>query len=407
MKTLKIMSVLVSSSLLFACNSKQTSSDSNKGEVITTFFDTLKSGVKVETNVTEIIDGVSRNYLIETAMKEKEVSFIQYSDLNKENKMIHECYLGKKGDNYVYGTRLNVANSISYYQMYNPVASEYYTWKNGYTNPFSLIQFEDFEYVDKNYSLKWDKMNVVNINQSLCTLLYGNPGLTIAEFKVSKKDDGKFHISAFADPYKGSKTYEYEFESIITQMGDETSIDYLAVPFDSVEDALFDKMITDLKTHNYIASATNYRNDTLVSQSFFRSNEDKLSYDINVDGEEIHIGYYVDENGKLQEVTKINEQYQKTGNPSTQKINRYRPAFNLSRACFEKVNETTYKMKDRIEGSVSAYYSLETETVDLNQFSIEITNDGYVFTNISGARKTIVTFTNIGDANVGFDPSLL
>jgi len=52
MKTLKIMSVLVSSSLLFACNSKQTSSDSNKGEVITTFFDTLKSGVKVETNVT-------------------------------------------------------------------------------------------------------------------------------------------------------------------------------------------------------------------------------------------------------------------------------------------------------------------------------------------------------------------
>ena len=55
-----------------------------------------------------------------------------------------------------------------------------------------------------------------------------------------------------------------------------------------------------------------------------------------------------------------------------------------------------------MEGDFTVYYILEALTYTIANLTIEILDDQYIFTNISGNNKTVVTFSSFGTADVGY-----
>lgn len=407
-KSKTILFSLLTCCFLFSC-AKTNSNDSNSSASTPVYtlnddlFEELKEGYKAQVQVTEVIDGIENQYLIQTAAKEKEFSFIQYQDLTSNEVVLHETYLGRRVDNYVYATRLNISNTLNYYKVYNPVTYEYFTWEDGFENVFSFLSKKDFipeDYDPNLYLLSSSKLNIARVNHALSSLFYGNPGLEIVELSLTLKDDS-IQLSAFTDPITVSKTYEYEFSATFTQMGDEVTIDYLATPYEEVQDEAFKTMIATLKADNYIATARNYVENIEVSNSIFRSNADKISYDIYDDEEgNIFAGAYALNENLVQDVIQVDGQYYKSESPYVGNVPH--PSFNISRACFDKIDDHTYKIKSNVEGDFTVYYILEALTYTIANLTIEILDDQYIFTNISGNNKTVVTFSSFGTADVGY-----
>ena len=184
-------------------------------------------------------------------------------------------------------------------------------------------------------------------------------------------------------------------------MGAETTIDYLATPYEEVQDEAFETMIATLKADNYIATAINYVDNVEVSNSIFRSNPDKVSYDIyNDEDENIFAGAYALNENLVQDVIQVDGQYYKSESPYVGNVPH--PSFNISRACFDKIDDHTYKIKSNVEGDFTVYYILEALTYTIANLTIEILDDQYIFTNISGNNKTVVTFSSFGTADVGY-----
>lgn len=206
-KSKTVLFSLLTCCFLFSCaKTNQNDSNSSASTPVYTLnddlFEELKEGYKAQVQVTEVIDGIENQYLIQTAAKEKEFSFIQYQDLTSNEVVLHETYLGRRVDNYVYATRLNISNTLNYYKVYNPVTYEYFTWEDGFENVFSFLSKEDFipeDYDPNLYLLSSAKLNIARVNHALSSLFYGNPGLEIVELSLTLKDDS-IQLSAFTDP---------------------------------------------------------------------------------------------------------------------------------------------------------------------------------------------------------------
>ena len=174
-------------------------------------------------------------------------------------------------------------------------------------------------------------------------------------------------------------------------------MDYRIKPFEEKSDLNFIKMLNALKNQNYTATITNYYNDKLESTSRLYSNMDKLYYETG----SYKAGFYLLDDGKVQEITKEGNNFYKVGLPMNGSLEEFRPQFRMNRACFDKT-DNKYKMKDTVEGSIGVVTLFEANAEELDNFTITINDNSYVFINISGKNKTMVIFTNIGNTNVGY-----
>ena len=420
MKKFKSASLILLLGLLAGCGSTSESATPSQPETLPTepvtpsepetkpeesvdlnsILDTFSQGIKIETNGVETAKGKETKLYYETVSKPQELSFVSYYEESRTDKHIHEYYTSQNEDGYVYGTRLDVSNVYQYLKIYNGLVGDYYRWTDGFDNLFSLISDTDFEEIEKNvFSL--NEVVFDELNPYLSTLFYGNPGMTFTSLtmSVTNKTEISFHAEA-----QFGKDYSYIFDSNVVESGIDTKMNYRITPFEDVVDDHFSEMITSLKQNNYKAVVTNYKKGAVDSTSTFISNEDKISY---VTGY-YDYGYYVTSEGLLQAVEKKEDgNYYKVGAPEEADLNKIRAGFNLSRACFDYDESTkTYTLKKGVDGSMYSIVLLETIADEFVDLTITGTKElGYTFTNVNGENKTVVEFTDVGSADVGYDPN--
>lgn len=356
----------------------------------------LRQGVKIETEGSETYKGQTQKLFFESASKSKEFSFVSYFDSERTREGIHEYYTNKENDDLVYSTRLDVSNQYHYYKI-SKNSDEFYRWDDGYDNVFLELSKKDFVMTAPNqYELVSSAL--MDLEDYFSTLFYGNPGLDFHTVTFDFSHPNSYQLNAQA--FFGSD-YIYEFSSVIVEKGSDTKMNYRLEPFEDVEDEVFEEMLLSLKANNYKAVIQNFVKGEEVDGSIFISNEDKISYITGY----YDYGYYVTEDGLLQAVERQDGNYYKTGLPEEGDLNDWRAKFHLSRACFDlSESNHTYTLKKGVEGGLSCITLLEASADELDQFSITgDSTSGYIFTNINGNYKTIVTFTDIGRADVGFN----
>ena len=352
----------------------------------------FKNGIKLDVTLNETHDNETKTYYFKNTSKEKEFSFIQYSDETKTVEALHEYYIASE-DEYIYATRLNVNNEYNLYEVYNPSTYDYYTWEDGYNNAFLSLSTDDFNKVnDSSYTLK--ETSLTTANNELTTLFYGNPGLTLTSLTLTQDKDGLTFTGSMV--YESS--YNYEFSAVVLEKGVSTECDPRMEPFANVSDASFETMLNSLKGNNYTATVENYINNELEYTGHYYTEEDVVL----VENMGYTLGYYNVEEGVCQEVYKDGDNFYKNGAPVEGSLDEIRPLFSLSRACFDLSNGV-YVLKDKIEGEIYTVTLLESYAEELDNFTIQINNDSYVFTNIMGSYKTVVTITNVGTTDCGFD----
>ena len=257
----------------------------------------LNKGVKVSVEIDETYNNTTKKLYLQNAVKTKEFSFIQYKDETRKEAGIHEYYVGKENDskNLIYSTRLNANNEYSYYSVYNPKTSNYYTWDDGYNNAFSTLSVESFNKVnDFTYSLKDELLS--SKSNEFSTLLYGNPGLVLTSLSLVQTKD-QLEISS---TLKFEDSYAYNAKAIVLQKGESVEMDYRMKPFANVDDETFAQMLNSLKQNNYTLTIENYDDDFLDSSSVYYSEADKTYYETG----EYKAGFYEIEEGLVQEVKK-------------------------------------------------------------------------------------------------------
>ena len=354
----------------------------------------LQKGVKVSVELDETSNGTTKKLYLQNASKTKEFSFIQYKDETKKEAGIHEYYVAKENDskNLIYSTRLNANNEYTYYPVYNLATYEYYSWDDGYNNAFLSLSVDSFEKVnDLTYSLKSDLLK--SKSDEFSTLLYGNPGLVLTSLTLTEAND-KLTITS---TLKYEDTHSYTCNAVILQKGDAVEMDYCMKPFAEVEDSKFAGMLSALKANNYTLTIENYDDDFLDSSSVYYSEADKVYYETG----EYKAGFYEIEDGLVQEVKKEDEDFYKVGSPMEGSLDEVRASFRISRACFDKV-DNTYTLKKGVEGSFGSITVLETLADEFANLTIKIEDSKYTFTNVRNSLKTVVTFTDIGTTSCGY-----
>lgn len=354
----------------------------------------LNKGVKVSVEMDETYDNTTKKLYLQNAVKTKEFSFIQYKDETRKEAGIHEYYVGKENDskNLIYSTRLNANNEYSYYSVYNPKTSNYFTWDDGYNNAFSTLSVESFDKVnDFTYSLKNELLS--SKSNEFSTLLYGNPGLVLTSLSLVQTKD-QLEISS---TLKFEDSYAYNAKAIVLQKGESVEMDYRMKPFADVEDETFAQMLNSLKQNNYTLTIENYDDDFLDSTSVYYSEADKVYYETG----EYKAGFYEIEEGLVQEVKKEDEDFYKVGSPMEGSLDEVRASFRISRACFDKA-DNIYTLKKGVEGSFSSITVLETLADEFANLTIKIEDSKYTFTNVRNSLKTVVTFTDIGTTSCGY-----
>lgn len=374
--------------LLLSCGG---AGNSDKIDLSTT-IEELSKGLKVETICEEKYNGNTNTYYLKSTSKSKEFSYILYSNESKKEKKLHEYYAFLE-DEYIRAVRLGINNEYNYHKVYNPMTSEFYKWSDGYDNLFSLLEASDFnKTTNTEYALLDSKLQFAS--PYLSTLLYGNPGMNITSFSLSKKNKVlQFNATAV---FEGYSTYEYTFVSNIISTGLSVKMDYRDIPYAEVEDEVFEKMITDLKSNNYTAIIVNEDNFE-VTESWYYSNEDKVRYKYD----EYDAGFYVNDEGLVQEVIKEGNSFYKVGEAMEGEIAEIMPSFDVAREVFY-FDGDKYTLKSNIEGDMFSFIVLEAFADELSDFTIEVQNNGYIMTNIRGDAITTVTFINIGTTDVGF-----
>ena len=354
----------------------------------------LNKGVKVSVEIDETYNNATKKLYLQNAVKTKEFSFIQYKDETRIEAGIHEYYVGKENDskNLIYSTRLNANNEYSYYSVYNPKTSNYYTWDDGYNNAFSTLSVESFNKVnDFTYSLKDELLS--SKSNEFSTLLYGNPGLVLTSLSLVQTKD-QLEISS---TLKFEDSYAYNAKAIVLQKGESVEMDYRMKPFANVDDETFAQMLNSLKQNNYTLTIENYDDDFLDSSSVYYSEADKTYYETG----EYKAGFYEIEEGLVQEVKKEDEDFYKVGSPMEGSLDEVRASFRISRACFDKT-DNIYTLKKGVEGSFSSITVLETLADEFANLTIKIEDSKYTFTNVRNTLKTVVTFTDIGTTSCGY-----
>ena len=361
----------------------------------------LQKGVKSDIKVHETTSDAERDYLLTTAEKEKEFSVIQYEDLTKSKKVLHEYFLAEAGDenNYAYNTRLDVSNTVKKYRVYNPATSAYYTWEDGFSNVFTYLTLEDFvSKEDGVHALKDEVLEKEEVASALSCFLYGNPGLQMESFALKVQED-QLTFEASSLPFVGSKIYHYTFQGTVIEKGEQVTMDHRAILFDDVEDALFAKMLEDLRKQNYTATIIDSENGVEGTPSVYYADKTKVYYQTSSG---IRDGFYVNKDNLLQEIIQIDGVYYRVGEPMEESIQLFLPSFAIHRGCFEK-NGNVYTMKNNVEGDLSCINPLEVLCSELSAFTIQIEEGQYIFENRYGNDKTRIVISNIGTTTIAID----
>ena len=398
-----ILSSSSSSSNSSSSSSTSSSSSSSTEEVkkldLEATLNQFKNGIKVAVELEETHLNKTTEYYIQNASKEKEFSTIIYKDNTRTEKEIHEYYTSLEGaNNRVLVTRLDVSNQYNYYYLYNSSSGEYYTWEDGFNNAFLSLNVDSFTKLN-NTSYKLNEDLFESKSDEFSTLFYGNPGLKLENLTISLEEEKLVLESKMK--YEAASDYTYNVKAEVIEMGSNTLMDYRVLPFEEVDDNEFSVVYNHLHAGNYTAVVENYDDGILDNTSYYYLNSDKLYYET----QSYKAGYYEVGDGTLQEVKKEGENFYKVGSPIEASLDELKPSLQFNRACFDKTADGVYTLKDGVEGSMSTFTVFESYAEELDEFTITIGEnyEYFVFENVSGDYSTVVTFSNFGLTDTGFD----
>ena len=359
----------------------------------------LAKGYVLESKVTEKINDNVHYFYSDSFHDGDSFTYKVYATSNSEptkNQLnIFETY-SKDEDGNLVNERRNISNQKTYYK--RVIAGQLIDFDRGYANFFSFLELTDFKENEGVFTLK--ESSIDKVSPYIITQLYGNEGFELASLEISYVDKN-LTLSVVAAPYiAGTTTYNYSFDVVVKDLGEDVSFAKRADPYEEVSDETFEGMLTSLKNKNYKMVQQDYYKDNLSSTSTLIVNGD-LTYRENIyDGTTYKIATYKD-GDKYYEANNVDGTFVKSGEVDASVFNALFSSFNISRACFDLTNNK-YVVKDDVTGDSSVFTPFISDVSEISNFSIEITNDSYIFTNIGGDYKTVVTFTNVGSADVGY-----
>lgn len=359
----------------------------------------LAKGYVLESKVTEKINDEVYYFYTDSFHDGNSFTYKVYATSNSEptkNQLnIFETY-SKDEDGNLVNERRNISNQKTYFK--RVIAGQLIGFDRGYANFFSFLELTDFEENEGVYTLK--DSSIDKVSPYIITQLYGNEGFELASLEISYVDEN-LTLSVVAAPYiAGTTTYNYFFDVVVKDLGEDVSFAKRADPYEEVSDETFEGMLTSLKNKNYKMIQQDYYKDNLSSTSTLIVNGDLTYRENEYDGTTYKIATYKD-GDKYYEANNVDGKFVKAGEVDASVFNALFSSFNISRACFDLTNNK-YVVKDDVTGDSSVYTPFIAEVSEISDFSIEIKNDSYVFTNVGGDYTTVVTFTNVGSADVGY-----
>ena len=359
----------------------------------------LAKGYVLESKVTEKINDNVHYFYSDSFHDGDSFTYKVYATSNSEptkNQLnIFETYSKDKDGNLV-NERRNISNQKTYYK--RVIAGQLIDFDRGYANFFSFLELTDFEENEGVFTLK--ESSIDKVSPFIITQLYGNEGFELDSLEISYVDEN-LTLSVVAAPYiAGTTTYNYSFDVVVKDLGEDVSFAKRADPYEEVSDETFEGMLTALKNKNYKMVQQDYYKNNLSSTSTLIVNGDLTYRENEYDGTTYKIATYKD-GDKYYEANNVDGKFVKSGEVDVSVFNALFSSFNISRACFDLTNNK-YVVKDDVTGDSSVYTPFISDVSEISNFSIEITNDSYIFTNIGGDYKTVVTFTNVGSADVGY-----
>lgn len=376
-------------------SASQESSSSPSSAVLPELKDILplfQNGYKMNAKAEETTGGKTTTTTAETESQNEKITFRSTDE--SEKTLFFETYYQKKDDQ-LESTRLDISNTLSFYPLYNPVTYEYYRFEqDGFRNFFTALTIDDFRKEGTKYLLETEKATLEN---AIVTQLYGNPGFDLRS--LAFEVEGTKTIAFEADfSFQASYTYHYEGTFVALEEG-ETILER-AVPYPEVSDATFEEAIEKLTAGNYTLVQKDYEGEELLSTSNYKINEKGVSYQTN--GYDMY--YYVTDDGRIQICEKLDGFYVRQGEPEEGSLKELMPSFRLSAATMDK-EEDVYTMKEDVEGDLMTMTIFEAVASELADFTITITDDQILATNVSGESKTELTFTDLGTTDHGISES--
>ncbi len=359
----------------------------------------LAKGYILESKVTEKINNNVHYFYSDSFHDGDSFTYKVYATSNSEptkNQLnIFETY-SKDEDGNLVNERRNISNQKTYYK--RVIAGQLIDFDRGYANFFSFLELTDFKENEGVFTLK--DSSIDKVSPYIITQLYGNEGFELASLEISYVDEN-LTLSVVAAPYiAGTTTYNYSFDVVVKDLGEDVSFAKRADPYEEVSDETFEGMLTSLKNKNYKMVQQDYYKNNLSSTSTLIVNGDLTYRENEFDGTTYKIATYKD-GDKYYEANNVDGKFVKSGEVDASVFNALFSSFNISRACFDLTNNK-YVVKDDVTGDSSVFTPFISDVSEISNFSIEITNDSYIFTNIGGDYKTVVTFTNVGSADVGY-----
>lgn len=359
----------------------------------------LAKGYVLESKVTEKINDEVYYFYTDSFHDGNSFTYKVYATSNSEptkNQLnIFETY-SKDEDGNLVNERRNISNKKTYYK--RVIAGQLIDFDRGYANFFSFLELTDFQENEGVFTLK--ESSIDKVSPYIITQLYGNEGFELDSLEITYIEDN-LTLSVVAAPYiAGTTTYNYIFDVVVKDLGEDVSFAKRADPYEEVSDETFEGMLTSLKNKNYKMVQQDYYKNNLSSTSTLIVNGDLTYRENEYDGTTYKIATYKD-GDKYYEANNVDGKFIKAGEVDASVFNALFSSFNISRACFDLTNNK-YVVKDDVTGDSSVFTPFISDVSEISNFSIEITNDSYIFTNIGGDYKTVVTFTNVGSADVGY-----
>lgn len=364
-------------------------------------LDELAKGYALESKVTEKFNDEVYYFYTESYHDTNSFTFKFYnystSTPNKNEVVKFETFT-KDEDGVVLSERRNINNQKNYYVTLDPLTGNPQIFDDCYANFFSYLELTDFEENEGVFTLK--ESSIDKISSLIITQLYGSEGFELASLQISYVDED-LTLSVVAAPFvTTTTTYNYSFDVVVTGLGEDLSFEKRADPYTDVSDETFEGMITALKGNNYKMVQEDYYENSLLRTSTLIVNGDLTYRENEYDGTTYKIATYKD-GETYYEANNVDGTFVKSGEVDASIFNALFSSFNISRATFDLTNNI-YVVKDDVTGDSSVYTPFIAEVSEISDFSIEIKNDSYVFTNVGGDYTTVVTFTNVGSADVGY-----
>ncbi len=367
-------------------------------------LDQLSLGYSLETLVTEDVNG-KISYFYTDSFHDAESYTVKVYEASQSTptKDVNEIFETYSADEqgYLVSERRNLNNEKNFIRVYNPYTSEYSLFDDNYSNFFTFLSIDDFEKSGDAYVLSEEAKAAVS--PYIITQLYGNPGFELDSLTIEERN-GSIYLVTTPKPFvTSSTTYNYIFESKIVELGSDITIPKRAEPYAEVTDEKFTDMITSLRSKNYKMVQKDYQGNQLAATSTFIVNGNLTYRENEFDGVSYKVAAYKD-GENYYEANKEGTEFIKARQITAEEFSALYSSFNISRACFDE-SDGIYTVKDDVNGDTFAYSIFASLVNEISDFSIEIKDGSYIFTNKNGTNKTVVEFTDIGSADVGYQVS--